>query len=676
MKERRSQRSKGRDLLPPLRRVVFAGALTLACIAVSAQDSKRSRQSLPTLITTRQAHSLSATEAARRYPVHLHAVVTYYDPYIDARHAALFVHDSTGSIFVALPSRPILPLTAGTAVDVTGVSGPGDYAPVVQSAHVRVLGQSEVPPQAPQVTLAQLLSGAEDGQWVEVEGLVHRARLTAGNVILDIATLGGPVTAITRRETGVDYERLVDAVVRVHANAAPVFNRQRQMVGVHLYFPGLSQIKVMEPAPANPFEMPAVQIPDLLRFEPGLQFRHRVHVRGTVTLQWPGQILCIQEASDGLCVPSAQLDRLNVGDRVDVIGFPVASDYKATLENATFRPAGSGRLPMPQTVTVSQALEGNDEGELVRVDGVLLGEDQASRSPTLSLRAESSLFSVILPPGERFLPWKDGSRLRVTGICSVQIDAQGTTLREGAVRTQSVRVLLRSPADIRVLKAPPWWTPARTLLMLAIAAVITVAAFFWIFLLRRQVEQQTLVIRGNEERLRHMAEHDALTNLPNRTLLNDRLKMALQRADRFKSGLTVLMVDLDRFKDVNDLLGHQAGDDLLCQAAERIVALVRKTDTVARIGGDEFVVLLPDLQGPSDAERIAAKVVSAITEPFAVGSRPVLISVSVGVCMYPEGGVAAEDLLQNADAAMYQAKERGRNGFRIFEPETSPNRRL
>lgn len=279
----------------------------------SAQDSRSSLESLRTLTTTYQTHSLSAVEAARQYPVHLHAVVTYYDPYIDARHAALFVHDSTGSIFVALPSRPVLPLTAGTVVDVTGVSGPGDYAPVVQLAHVRVLGQSEVPPQAPQVTVAQLLAGAEDGQWVEIEGLVHSAKMTAGNAILDIATLGGPVTAITRRENGVDYERLVDALVRVHANAAPVFNRQRQMVGVHLYFPGLSQVKVMEPAPADPFDMPTVEIPDLLQFEPGLQYRHRVHVRGTVTLHWPGQVLCIQEASSGLCMQTAQRDRLNVG---------------------------------------------------------------------------------------------------------------------------------------------------------------------------------------------------------------------------------------------------------------------------------------------------------------------------------------------------------------------------
>lgn len=370
--------------------------------------------------------------------------------------------------------------------------------------------------------------------------------------------------------------------------------------------------------------------------------------------------------------PAGSVER---GDRVDVAGFPIASDYKATLENATFRPAGSGKPPMPQTVTVSEALLGNDESELVRLDGVLLGEDQASSSPTLSLRAENSLFSVILPPGDRVLPWKDGSTLRVTGICSVQIDAQGTMLREGAVRTQSIRVLLRSPADIRVLRAPSWWTPARTLLMLVIAAAITGAAFFWIFLLRRQVEQQTLVIRRNEERLRHMAQHDALTDLPNRTLLNDRLKVALERVKRFKSGLAVLMVDLDRFKEVNDLLGHQAGDDLLCEAAERIVALLRKTDTVARIGGDEFVVLLPDLQRREDAEQIAAKIVSALAEPFDAGARPVLISVSVGVCKYPEEGVAAEDLLQNADAAMYQAKGRGRNGFCIFKPEMESGNR-
>ena len=652
----------------------------LACIlafafAAAAQQPKNPPKPLHPLTTAHQVHSLFPEEAARQYPVLLHAVVTYYDPYIDARHGALFVHDSSGSIFVAVPSRPVMPLTAGTEVEVTGVSGSGDYAPIVQKSQVRVLGQSHVPSKAPAMTTTQLLTGPEDGQWVEVEGLVHAVRMRAQNVILDIATLSGPVSATTLREQDKDYAHLVDSLIRLHANSAPVFNRHRQLVGVHLFFPGLDEVKVIQAAPPDPFALPVVPIRDLLRFSPNIQYRHRVHLQGTVTLQWPGQILCMQEAVNGLCMQTAQSTPVNVGDRVDVTGFPIASDYVSTLENVSFRLLNRGSLPVPKMLTASQALHGDNEDELVTIDGVLLGKEHATSNPTLFLQTDNALFSVILPTsankGTR-LPWKEGSRLRVTGICSVQVDAQGTTLQEGAVRTQSVRLLLRSSDDINVLQAPSWWTPARTLLTLSVVGVIAIAAFFWIALLRRRVEKQTQLIRRNEERLRHMAEHDALTNLPNRTLLNDRLSIALERVSRFRSVLAVMMIDLDRFKEVNDSLGHMAGDQLLCWVAERLLSLVRKTDTVARIGGDEFIVLLQDLHAREDVEPIAAKIVAALSAPFEPGTRQVSISVSVGVCTYPEEGVHPDDLLQNADVAMYQAKRRGRNAFSVFTPAASP----
>ena len=169
------------------------------------KELKSPAKPLPTLTTAHEAHSLTPEDAARQYQVHLRAVVTYYDPYIDARHGALFVHDATGSIFVRVPSRPVLPLTAGTVVEVTGVSGSGDYAPIVQQAQVRAVGQARVPPHAPHVSMTQLLSGEEDGQWVEVEGLVHAVRMTPRNVILDIATSDGQVSAICLREAGKDY---------------------------------------------------------------------------------------------------------------------------------------------------------------------------------------------------------------------------------------------------------------------------------------------------------------------------------------------------------------------------------------------------------------------------------------------------------------------------------------
>jgi len=201
--------------------------------------------------------------------------------------------------------------------------------------------------------------------------------------------------------------------------------------------------------------------------------------------------------------------------------------------------------------------------------------------------------------------------------------------------------------------------------------VLVLAALAWIIVLRRQVWQQTRALRSNEERLRHLSEHDALTNLPNRALLNDRLTMALQRAERFKQRLGLLIVDVDQFKEVNDNFGHLVGDKLLCELAKRISHAVRLTDTVARFGGDEFIILLPDLHALEEAQAIAAKIVAAIRAPFHIGPAhsPLTVTVSVGVCTYPEAGLDMETLLNHVDAAMYSMKEHGKNGFQVYSPD-------
>ena len=202
-------------------------------------------------------------------------------------------------------------------------------------------------------------------------------------------------------------------------------------------------------------------------------------------------------------------------------------------------------------------------------------------------------------------------------------------------------------------------------MVLSIVGAFAFAAFAWIFVLRRRVEQQTQAIRLSEERLRHLSQHDVLTGLPNRFLLNDRLRISLKRAGRFDSTLGLLMVDLDGFKEVNDTLGHHAGDIVLCEVAARLRRAVRETDTVARLGGDEFIVMLPDLHLAAEAESIAGKIVSAISEPIDVDNTTVNISVSIGVCTSPDETNDAEKLLQCADAAMYQAKAAGKNRYHV-----------
>jgi diguanylate cyclase (GGDEF)-like protein len=179
-------------------------------------------------------------------------------------------------------------------------------------------------------------------------------------------------------------------------------------------------------------------------------------------------------------------------------------------------------------------------------------------------------------------------------------------------------------------------------------------------LLYRQLEKYSLALES-------MALHDALTGLPNRRLLFDRLALGIAHARRNTSMMAVMCLDLDGFKQVNDSLGHDAGDALLRLVADRLVATVREEDTVARLGGDEFVIALWE-SGHADAvAKLAEKVVQAVSEPYQIQGHDVHITVSVGVGMYPTHGEAVETLIKCADMALYEAKRTGKNDYRIAE---------
>jgi diguanylate cyclase (GGDEF)-like protein len=157
-------------------------------------------------------------------------------------------------------------------------------------------------------------------------------------------------------------------------------------------------------------------------------------------------------------------------------------------------------------------------------------------------------------------------------------------------------------------------------------------------------------------RARHLAYHDALTGLPNRALLLDRLKQAMLQAERQHKAVGVLLLDLDRFKRVNDQFGHAAGDLVLQGVAARLSACIRGCDTVCRYGGDEFVILLPEIRGRKDAEAVEQKVSASLSKPHRIGERVVVIGASLGVALFREGGPSCAELIDAADAAMYRAK--------------------
>ncbi len=169
-----------------------------------------------------------------------------------------------------------------------------------------------------------------------------------------------------------------------------------------------------------------------------------------------------------------------------------------------------------------------------------------------------------------------------------------------------------------------------------------------------------------EQQRWHQANHDALTDLPNRVLFNDRLSLSILHAQRRRQSLAVMFLDLDHFKRVNDTLGHSAGDELLVKAADRLRRCIRSDDTVARVGGDEFLLLLNGIEREADAATMARKILQVISEPFLIQKRELFVEASIGIGLYPGDGKDAEMLVANVDTAMYRAKETGRNSFQFF----------
>jgi len=183
------------------------------------------------------------------------------------------------------------------------------------------------------------------------------------------------------------------------------------------------------------------------------------------------------------------------------------------------------------------------------------------------------------------------------------------------------------------------------------------------------IQNDVTELRRTQSELAYHAAHDGLTGLPNRSLMRERLERAIARASSAGEGAAVLFIDLDHFKTVNDSVGHDAGDALLCQAAARLRQAFRAADTVARPGGDEFVVVVERLGGVQEAVEAARRVLRAFDQPFHIGDQDYFVSASVGVARFPSDGSGAAELLRNADAALHRAKAQGRNDFRLYTAE-------
>jgi diguanylate cyclase len=267
-----------------------------------------------------------------------------------------------------------------------------------------------------------------------------------------------------------------------------------------------------------------------------------------------------------------------------------------------------------------------------------------------------------MPPGWDGLQtieelWKVDPELQVV-ICSAHTDYDWSEVVERLNHSDKLLVLRKPAEPIEVLQCATAltrkWHNERLVRdqMLELEQVVSV---------------RTRGLEAATRQLRHLATHDALTGLPNRVLLDDRMTQAMARADRDGRSFAVMVCDLDRFKLVNDSLGHAAGDELLQEVARRLSGLIRTTDTVARIGGDEFVMLVTSIHHSDDARGLASRAVEVLQAPVRIAEVDVHTSPSIGIAFYPQDGNSIEALMAHADAAMYCAKQRGRGSVQCFE---------
>ncbi|HWD18571.1 MAG TPA: PAS domain S-box protein [Verrucomicrobiae bacterium] len=448
---------------------------------------------------------LRPEEAAQRLTARLRGVITFADS--DWRNC--FLQEGGDAIYVDLDpiQKHVQP---GQWVELEGQTSPGGFAPEVLCSSMEVLGTTNLPAPA-RVDLEDLANGHFDSHWVEMEGVVRRVDELSGHASLSLMTPKGRFRAIVPGFEGKPLPiHLLDCLVSVQGACTSELNVRRQLSGITLHVPGLEQIRVLEPAPTDPFSIATTRIDAVATFDPDRFAGRRVKIQGVVTLRMTGQGFILQDMTGGMRVLSRQTNDVRVGDLVEAIGFPAIGDYSPYLEEADFRTLGAAPLPAAKVTTAEEILlHGAADAQIVQIDAQLLQSVPRSANPQLALQDGPAIFTAHLEMQSRRQEMPDlesGSRLQLTGVCSIQ-GGQGH-------EPETFRLLLRAPGDVRLLEAPPYWTARRSFMLAGGMMLAVSAALGWVALLRRQVRNQTQLIRRKledeaalEERYRELFEN-------------------------------------------------------------------------------------------------------------------------------------------------------------------------
>lgn len=486
-----------------------------ACVVVVLAGAEWARAQLDTAAAVR---SLSAEEAEAGAAVDLTAVVIFSDP-----PNTIFIQDETAGTFFRPGNRP--PPRPGDSVRVRGVTQPGLYLPGIEQTTFEVLGHPGIP-EAVAATFDDLMSGRFHYQRVVIEGVVRTLAAEEEGASLVRLAMGSRMVEIQVDQPLSEDVDWIDSRVRVAGLAAGRINARRQLVAPYLRCADWSEFTRLT-AGRPPGETPPLSSEQLLNFDIDGQGGHRVRVRGTVLAAFArGEIFLRDEESAIAVKLKASVPAPSVGDEVEVIGFPQMDRFSASLADAEILvlASGEGKSVEALPMAVDDLMDGAEDGNLVVIDATLIDRFRTDTGAVLVVQQGERALQVDVP----FAPddLATGSLLRVIGICLVE-SIRGSEYRS---TPESVSLRLRSPADLRVLRAPSWWTSQRLGGLLVFLLVAMAMAALWIVMLRRQVTRQTVA-------LRRRIEHEAA--------LEERQRIAREFHDTLEQELAGLSLRLD-----------------------------------------------------------------------------------------------------------------------------------
>ncbi len=540
---------------------VFVFLLLFQAPSPSAQQDNEA------LTNASEILSLPTEQASQEIAIRLIGVVTAAEPEWNGQ---FYVQDNSGGIFVNnLGGKQPRP---GDRVEVYGASAPGPFAPIISKPHWSKIGTAPLPPAKP-VTVEQLMAGIEACQRVEISGIVRSVQAQGTRLIVNLASGGYRLQVLTKIPPGIDPQSLVAARVRVRGTAVTRYNASlRQLITVSLYVPSVADFIVENSESTNPFKQPVIPLNSIVQYHRDNFPGKRVHVRGTVTYQQPGQDLFLEDESGGLRVETEQPETFAPGDVVEAVGFPEVENFLPVLQDAFVKKTGEPNAELtPQIASIRGIEAGLHQAGFIGlrakvVDRIirrvrLQTAERARPETVLVLQSSNVIFTAQLDsPGQtpELTTIPIGSVIEINGICLTKIDDYG--------KVESFQLLIPTAQSVRVVQKPSWLTPRHLLICVGVIVLILILISSWTIVISRKNSVLNVLVREKEKAQTELQQaHDLLeervkertaqlkfemtarkeSEVQFKAVLAERTRLARELHDTLEQSLTGIGLQLD-----------------------------------------------------------------------------------------------------------------------------------